>query len=192
VDAAAQIPIKENLWRFTRDWGADLAVFSGGKGLRGPQASGLVVGKRELIDRMLTFACPNAGVGRPMKVGKEEIAGLTTAIKLYMESDEGETLARYERDVQMVISAFAGENAVAVTRDFPSEAGQLMPRAKIYLSGVNAEPKSLAGWLREAEPGVLVAADDDSLLINPQTLEPGEIEIVIEQIKKALKAFINQ
>jgi L-seryl-tRNA(Ser) seleniumtransferase len=121
-----------------------------------------------------------------MKVGKEEIVGLMTAVKLYMESDEAATLARYERDVQAVIDAFANENAVAVTRDFPSEAGQLMPRAKIRLCGLNAEPKLLADWLREAEPGVLVATDADSLLINPQTLEPGEIEIVIQQVKKAL------
>ena len=189
VDAAAQIPVRENLWKFTRDWGADVAIFSGGKGLRGPQASGLVVGKREYIDRMVSYACPNGGVGRPMKVGKEEIIGLMTAVRLYVESDEAATIARYEREVQSVIGAFAGDPAVTACRDFPSEAGQLMPRAKITPRSLKAEPAKIAEWLREAEPGVLVATDAVSLLINPQTMELGELEIVIEQLRKAFDAF---
>ena len=189
IDAAAQIPVKENLWRYTREWGADLAIFSGGKGLRGPQASGLVVGKREFIDRMVAHACPNGGVGRPMKVGKEEIAGLLRAVELYMESDEPAIIEGYERDVKAVIGAFAGVKGAVASRDFPSEAGQAMPRARIRLRTGEVKPADVAQWLREGEPGVLIATDEDSLLVNPQTLEAGELEIVIRRLLEAADHF---
>ncbi len=71
VDAAAQLPPRSNLWHFTRDLGADLAVFSGGKDLRGPQTSGLVVGRTELISGCRAHASPHQRLARIAKVGKE-------------------------------------------------------------------------------------------------------------------------
>jgi L-seryl-tRNA(Ser) seleniumtransferase len=71
VDAAAQLPPAESLWRFTRDLGADAAIFRGGKELRGPQASGLVDGNPEFRGAMAANGSPNQRLGRPMKVGKE-------------------------------------------------------------------------------------------------------------------------
>src|SRR5690606_22540826 len=76
VDAAAQLPPPENLWRFTAELGADLAIFSGGKDLAGPQASGLILGRAELVAACLAHASPNQRMGRSMKVGKEEMLGL--------------------------------------------------------------------------------------------------------------------
>src|SRR5919199_5048697 len=78
VDAAAELPPPENLRRFS-ELGADLVVFSGGKGLRGPQASGLVLGSHALVEACRLNQNPNASIGRPMKVGKEEIMGRLTA-----------------------------------------------------------------------------------------------------------------
>ncbi len=101
VDAAAQIPPISNLWYFTRDLGADAAIFSGGKGLRGPQSSGLVVGRQEIIEGIRPNAAPNQSFGRPMKVGKEELAGLLTAVELALQQDESAVLAGYEASVQM-------------------------------------------------------------------------------------------
>jgi len=189
VDAAAQLPAKENLWRFTRD-GADLAIFSGGKGLKGPQSSGLIVGKRGLIDRILTIASPNPGLGRPFKVGKEEIVGLMTAVKLFVEADEAAVNAEYERQVGYVISEFAGYQGVETERSFPSEAGQPMPRAKVSLlpGAFKADAAEIAAQLKLCSPGVLVAAQGDSLMVNPQTLLKDEVEIVVNKIKETLAA----
>ncbi|MCL2059776.1 MAG: aminotransferase class V-fold PLP-dependent enzyme [Oscillospiraceae bacterium] len=203
VDAAAQLPAKENLWKFTQG-GADLAIFSGGKGLRGPQSSGLIVGKRELIDRIATIASPNGGIGRPFKVGKEEIVGLMTAVRLYVEADEVATVADYERQVEYFIGAFGGSGGgvgsggvgsgsfggVEVTRSFPSEAGQPMPRAQVRLlpGAFKADAAGVAAQLKECKPAVLVAVQGDSLMINPQTLFKGEIEIVADKIKEVLIA----
>ena len=71
VDAAAQLPPVSNLWHFTVELGAALVVFSGGKDLRGPQSSGLILGRRDLIEACALNGCPNHSIGRPMKVGKE-------------------------------------------------------------------------------------------------------------------------
>ena len=191
VDAAAQLPPRENLWRFTRDWGADLAIFSGGKGLCGPQSSGLVVGKKEYIDRMISFACPNGGIGRPMKVGKEEIIGLMTAVKLYMEKDMEAEMADWEAQVQAVVEAFANESAINVVRDFPSEAGQPMPRAKITLveGALNANIQQVDESLKEGNPGIYLGLEADALYVNPQTLQPGDIEIIIDRLREVIDKF---
>src|SRR5207253_1790897 len=87
VDAAAQLPPHTNLWRYTRDLGADIVIFSGGKGLRGPQPTGLVLGRKSIIDGIYVNASPNANIGRPMKVGKEELAGILAATELYLQQD---------------------------------------------------------------------------------------------------------
>jgi L-seryl-tRNA(Ser) seleniumtransferase len=189
VDAAAQLPAREKLWRFTQD-GADLAIFSGGKGLRGPQSSGLIVGKKKLIDRILTIASPNPGLGRPFKVGKEEIAGLMTAVRLFMEEDETAVIGGYERQVEYVIRAFAGFEGVEATRSFPSEAGQPMPRALIRLlpGAFKTDADGIGAQLKLCSPAILVAAHEDSIFINPQTLLKGEIEIVADKIKETLAA----
>ena len=75
VDAAAELPPKKNLWELAQQ-GSDLVLFSGGKEIRGPQTSGLMVGKRDLIDAAHFHSAPNEGVGRPLKAGKEIVAGV--------------------------------------------------------------------------------------------------------------------
>src|SRR5581483_4317656 len=99
VDAAAQIPPIANLWHFTRELGADVAIFSGGKGLRGPQSSGLVLGRRDLIEACHANGSPNQSLGRPMKVGKEEMLGILAAVQWSLDQDESAVLAGYEATV---------------------------------------------------------------------------------------------
>ena len=86
MDAAAQLPPVENLWRYT-EMGAALALFSGGKDLRGPQPTGLILGRRELIELIRPISSPNHGLGRPLKVGKEELMGLLAAVERYLGLD---------------------------------------------------------------------------------------------------------
>ncbi|MCX7028332.1 MAG: hypothetical protein NT061_12815, partial [Spirochaetes bacterium] len=86
VDGAAQIPPKENLWRYTQR-GATLALFSGGKGIRGPQDTGLIVGEPRLIKNIESIAAPFQAFGRPMKTSKEAMVGLLKAIELLLAED---------------------------------------------------------------------------------------------------------
>ena len=85
-DAAADVPPREHLSSYVRE-GFDLVAFSGGKGLRGPQCSGLLLGRKDLIDGARTLVSPHAGIGRAMKVGKEEIVGLVAAVERYLKVD---------------------------------------------------------------------------------------------------------
>ena len=190
VDAAAQIPRKENLWRFTRDMGADIAIFSGGKGLKGPQSSGLIVGKRNTVGFLAEHAFPNGGgIGRQMKIGKEEIIGLMTAVKIYVEQDEDALIESYEEMVRQVMRAFEGESAVTTDRQFPSDAGQPMPKAVVRLNdgALKINARQFAEILRdEGNPGIYVMNTETELLINLQTLVKGDLEIVIDRIKQII------
>ena len=93
VDAAAQVPPVSNLWHFTRNLGADVAIFSGGKILRGPQNSGLAVGTEAMIGRCGSMVRRCSASAAPMKVSKEAMIGLLTAVETYLETDhEAEAL----------------------------------------------------------------------------------------------------
>ena len=189
VDAAAQIPPVENLWRFTQV-GADLALFSGGKGLCGPQSSGLILGRRDLIAACAFNACPRAFIGRPMKAGKEEIVGLMTAVKRYLGLDHAALLQRYEEQVAGVVAAFAEVSGVTARRNFPSEAGQPMPRAELTFdeARLGLTRDEVLRRLEQGEPSVSLApAGTNGVYVNPQTLRPGQERIVVERIKAVLR-----
>ena len=186
IDAAAQIPGRENLWKYTRDIGADAAIFSGGKGLRGPQSSGLIVGKKRFVETVRSIGFPNSGIGRTMKIGKEEIAGLVAAVELCVNADEAGVICGYERDVRRFVQAFDGEDALEVFREYPSEAGQPMPKAVIgCVEGkLMIDSKGLCEALKLNDPVIYAALIDGFVHINPQTLEAGELDIIIKKIKK--------
>jgi L-seryl-tRNA(Ser) seleniumtransferase len=187
VDAAAQLPPHTNLWDFTRR-GADLAIFSGGKGLRGPQASGLVLGRRELIEAVAFNGPPDAFIGRGMKVGKEELAGALAAVRWYLALDHEALMRRYESQVRFVLEVCADLPHVTARRSFPSEAGQPMPRAEIRLDpALGLSSREVIRRLEEGDPAICVAgAGPHGLFVNPQTLEPGEEEIVARRLREVL------
>jgi L-seryl-tRNA(Ser) seleniumtransferase len=158
VDAAAQIPPMANLWQFTRDLGVDLAIFSGGKGLRGPQSSGLVLGRPDLVEGCIVNASPNHSLGRPMKVGKEEMLGILAAVEWSLRQDEPALLAQYESIVQCWIRGMSDVPGVRVERGYPSEAGQ--PHARTILRFGAASPLSrdlVVAALWERTPRIAVS-----------------------------------
>jgi fructose-1-phosphate kinase PfkB-like protein len=107
------------------------------------------------------------------------------------EKDMEAEMACWEDQVQSVIDAFKDESAVCAARDFPSEAGQPMPRAKVSLDqGVfSADIREMDDWLKEGEPSIYLATIGDAFYINPQTLMPGEMEIIIERLKEAIDKY---
>jgi L-seryl-tRNA(Ser) seleniumtransferase len=188
VDAAAQIPPIANLWHFTRDLGADAAIFSGGKGLRGPQAAGLVLGRRQLIDACAANGAPNHSLGRPMKVGKEEMLGMLAAVEYALRQDEQALLDWYETTVQGWLSALSDVPGVRVARGYPSEAGQPYARALIHFTPESPIARDAAvAQLWERTPRIAVGLDgEDALALNPQTLEPGEEALVLQAVCEVL------
>lgn len=191
VDAAAQLPPAENLWRFTRDLGADAAVFSGGKALRGPQASGLMVGTREFIAAARANGSPHQRLARAMKAGKEEIAGLVAAVQLFLKRDYASDLRGWEKTVGMWVAALNDVPGLCAVREFPNEAGQPVPRVRVTVDsaacGLTADEVRERLW--SGNPRVLVLpADQSSFHITPDTLKPEETLLVAERIAGVLKA----
>lgn len=188
VDAAAQIPPIANLWHFTKDLGADVAIFSGGKGLRGPQSSGLVLGRRDIIEGCRANGSPNHALGRPMKVGKEELAGILAAVEWSLARDEPALLAGYEAMVAYWMSGLQGLPGITVERRYPSEAGQPHSRAIVHLlAGASVTRDALVETLWERTPRIAVSAfGADAIALNPQTVQAGEAEIVLDAVKQAL------
>lgn len=188
VDAAAQVPSIENLWHFTRDLGADLAIFSGGKGLRGPQSSGLMLGRADLIEAARLNSSPNYSIGRPLKVGKEELLGCLAAIEWSLAQDEDEVLAGYEATVEAWVDGVADLPGVIAERGYPSEAGQPHGRAILTLGeGARLDRDALHWALWDRNPRIAVAKlRDDQIALNPQTLEPGEAKVVLDAIRSLL------
>lgn len=185
VDAAAQIPPLASLWTFTNEMGADAAIFSGGKGLRGPQSSGLVLGRAELIEACIPNGPPNHSLGRPMKVGKEELLGILAAVEWSLAQNEAEVLAGYESMVQRWLEGLGKVAGVRVERGFPSEAGQPHSRAIVHLPPGSKAKVMNALW--DGDPRIAVGeCGDDAIALNPQTVEPGEDEVILQRLLSVL------
>jgi L-seryl-tRNA(Ser) seleniumtransferase len=128
-DAAADVPPKERLWEYPA-LGFDLVTFSGGKDIRGPQASGVLIGKEELIHYALLNMSPQEDrIGRCCKVGKETILGLLKALEIFVNQDFDASLRMYDERAQVITDAVKKFGVMALPRQFnPQALGNVTPR----------------------------------------------------------------
>jgi L-seryl-tRNA(Ser) seleniumtransferase len=127
-DAAADVPPIERLWTMPQE-GWDFVAFSGGKDIKGPQATGLLIGKEQLIRYAQLNMSPNEDtIGRPCKVGKEEIFAFLKALELFVNQDLNKTIAGYDRDAQMITRALKKFGVTALPRRYdPNGLGNVTP-----------------------------------------------------------------
>lgn len=164
VDAAAQLPPVENLWSFT-EAGADLVLFSGGKALCGPASTGLVLGRRRYIERFAANAAPQQRIGRPMKVGKEDLIGILGAVEWYLAQDHAALARQFEAIVEHVVAWSRERQDVDAVRETPGQAGQPTPRALLTLAPEHARRRDeILARLRAGSPRIeqMPAAEDAS------------------------------
>ena len=197
VDAAAELPPFSNLRRYA-DMGADLTIFSGGKGLRGPQSSGLILGRNDLIEACAMHSSPNHGVGRPMKVGKEEIIGLVTAMELFASEEFAQAeVESYEERTAFIVEALSHTPGVVASRETapPSFLSDLSGAAPEGVPVAHVEwqeaiiPKSnveVRQELAEGSPAIMAALSPKGIIIAPHTLQPGEERIVADRVSQLL------
>jgi L-seryl-tRNA(Ser) seleniumtransferase len=205
VDAAAQLPPKENLRRFIA-MGADLVAFSGGKALGGPQASGILAGRRELIasallqqldmdvapdtwtppkliDRANLRGVPHHGIGRGFKAGKEEIVGLLTALDRFAKADDAVANAALEARLRAIAAALDGHDVTLV----PAARTGRVPVLEIAVADVLA----LSATLQRADPPVHLSerhAARGVLTLDPQALLPEHDAPLVAALATALRS----
>jgi L-seryl-tRNA(Ser) seleniumtransferase len=197
VDAAAELPPIENL-RDIVATGADLVIFSGGKDIRGPNDTGFIIGRSDLIKAVVAHSCPHPYMGRPMKVSKEDIVGLIVALKHYTPEAVEARRRRWEEIVQYFIRELSSEH-ISVERIMPDPSkheysAQGWPRARLIFDekrlGITAA--EIHKMLLEGDPPIYVHQVENQIIINPQCLQDGEEKIIAQRIKEILREISSR
>jgi L-seryl-tRNA(Ser) seleniumtransferase len=198
LDAAADMPPISNLWKYT-GMGFDLVAFSGGKGMRGPQNAGLLLGRKSLIDLAHQNNNPEDGIGRGMKVAKEQIVGMVAAVDWTLSHTEESFQGDFQHRVDLIAAAVKGIPSVRTETVIPKIANHvphLLIRFDPAVVGVTTD--QIVAVLRSGTPSIElnpntgqdlkqgIPADANTLVVGVWMLEPGEDQIVARRIRAAL------
>lgn len=185
VDAAAELPPKANLNRFIRE-GADLVVFSGGKEIGGPNDTGILCGRRDLIRMATLQASPYRGVGRGMKVDRTQIVGLTTALRLWMEKDEKTEFDTWKEKARWMVEELKNAPRVSKAEVIVNEQ-KMTVYAEITLDAGVPSAADVVLDLRRGDPSIWVGlVGSDRIVMGTSTLKNEEEKIVVSRLKKNL------
>ncbi len=217
VDAAAQLPPKANL-RCYIELGADLVAFSGGKAIGGPQASGILAGRRDLVgaalvqqldmdvapetwtppdlvDRDALRGVPHHGLGRGFKAGKEEIIGLLVALERFAAADDEAVNRQREVRLTRVIALLGALSGVSARVLTARETGRVpVVQLTIDPSIVGASAIELSARLQRGDPPVHLSerfASQNVLIVDPQALQPEDDEVVADAIRRAVTGALS-
>ena len=181
VDMASDLPTGVGLTEFVGA-GADLIVISGGKGIGGPQSSGILAGRADLIEAACLNASPNDAIGRGMKVGKEEVVGLVVALDRYAARDIDAWVAGWSEMARRIASALA---------DVPGLTAEVVTNTAGYEDvELTWDPEVIPLTTDEAKTGLMAAEPRLAYLMTIRTrlLRDGEDELVI----RALRDFFSR
>ena len=188
-DAAADVPPVENLWKYTQ-MGFDLVTFSGGKGIRGPQSAGLLLGRKDLIAAARLNGPPNGNtIGRGMKVNKEEMLGMLVALELYVSRDHAADRREFDRRAETIRSA--ATSLPGVTAEiFVPEVANHVPHVRISwdaaAKGLTVADAVTA--LRDGTPSIGVRSESRNLIVGVWMMQPGDDKIVARRLRQVLSA----
>jgi L-seryl-tRNA(Ser) seleniumtransferase len=201
MDAAADMPPIENLWKYT-GMGYDLVCFSGGKGIRGPQNAGLLLGKKHLIDLAMESNNPNSdAVGRGMKVAKEQIVGMVAAVDWLLDQNDEADQAEYKRRADLIIREVKSIPTMK-TEIFVPEIANHVPHLMLSYDPqvVGITPKQVQERLRAQRPRIELNpatgssgrfgshSNENTIVVGTWMLQPGEAEIVGRQLRAVLSS----
>ena len=199
-DAAADVPPISNLWNYTK-MGFDLVTFSGGKGIRGPQNAGLLLGKKELIAAAAMNNSPGLDtIGRGMKVAKEQIVGMVAALDWFLaQTDEGME-AEFRKRAERIAAQLKRIPGVECTIALPDVAANVVPHLLVRYDQqrVKIAPLAVAAELRQGTPSIELnpttgrknagglPTDENTICVGVWMLQPGEEDIVARRLREVL------
>jgi L-seryl-tRNA(Ser) seleniumtransferase len=198
LDAAADMPPISNLWKYT-GMGFDLVCFSGGKGIRGPQNAGLLLGKKHLTDLAQQNNNPEEGVGRGMKVAKEQIVGMVAAVDWVLSHTEESMQGDYQKRADLIAASVKGIPSVTTETVVPKIANHV-PHLLIgfdpAVTGITTA--QIKAKLRAGQPSIElnpntgnppnqgIPSNANTLVVGVWMLQPGEDAIVGRRIREVL------
>ena len=190
TDCAADVPPVENLSKYVK-MGFDLVVFSGGKGLRGPQSAGLLLGRKDLIAAARLNTSPNGDtISRGMKVNKEEILGMLAAVETYLKTDHAAEWKEWEHRAQVIANSVRSLPGLQ-SEVFVPEIANHVPHLKIWwdTAKLKVTPPEVQTKMREGKPSIEVnpMTSPKELVIGVWMMQPGEAEIVGRRLQAVLK-----
>jgi len=189
-DAAADVPPVENLSKYLK-LGFDLVTFSGGKGLRGPQSAGLLLGRKDLIAAARLNASPYSdSIGRGMKVNKEELLAMMVAVEIYLKKDHAAEWKEWEKRVRIIADSIASIPAVKTETVVP-EIANAVPTLKVSWdeSVLKLDAQEVLKRLRDGEPSIeMMPGGKHGLTITVWMMQPGEAQIVARRLREVLRS----
>lgn len=189
LDAAADVPPKSRLWEYA-NMGFDLIAFSGGKAIRGPQTTGLLIGRQEMVHNTLLNMSPNEDtIGRPDKVGKEEMLGLLKALEVFLAEDQDAVDKEQTRQLDTIAARLSKIPGVTFTRDV-SPIKNHFPSLQVHMDPAHfsAKPSDIAAQLAAMKPSIVVGGGSSAIEMTAIDLQPGEERIVADALASALTA----
>jgi L-seryl-tRNA(Ser) seleniumtransferase len=204
-DAAADVPPVSNLWNYTQ-MGFDLVTFSGGKGLRGPQCTGLLLGRKDLIAAAKANNSPNSNtIGRGLKVAKEEIVGLVAAIDWFLAQDDAAMQAEYQKRADLITLRLKALPTVQTQTFIPPVANHVphlvisYDQSKFKISALEVMKQMRAGKPRiELNPSTGgppasagLPGGSNVIVVGVWMLQPGEDTIVANRLHEVLSSALS-
>ena len=199
-DAAADVPPISNLWNYTQ-MGFDLVTFSGGKGIRGPQNAGLLLGRKELIAAAALNNNPISDtIGRGMKVSKEQIVGMVAALDWFLAQSDSAMEAEFRRRAERIAAKLKGIPTLECKTAIPDVAANAVPHLMIRYDQqrVKMSPAAVMAELRRGKPSIELnpvtgrvrqgglPSDENTIVVGVWMLQPGEDAIVAQRLSEVL------
>ena len=191
VDAAGRLPPKKNLRRYLEE-GADLVVFSGGKFMAGPNNSGMLAGRRDLIKLAHLQAFPFHGIGRSAKMSRETIVGFVTALKIYLEQEEESFYPVWKTKARYLVEQLNKiPDVKAEIRSQTTVEEKELTTPLVYVrpgEGYGLSVRDLYIELETGIPSIKTSTFGGVVSLNPKYLLEGDEEIIIRRIKQVLNS----
>jgi D-glucosaminate-6-phosphate ammonia-lyase len=185
-DCAADVPPVENLWKYT-GMGFDLVAFSGGKGIRGPQSAGLLLGRKDLIAAARLNGPPNSNsIGRGLKVNKEEMLGMFVAVEQYLARDHARERRDFDARADVIRKAAISVSGVKA-EVFVPEVANHVPHVRVSWDRTDLRADAVVKALRAGEPSIGTRAENETVVIGVWMMQPGDDKVVARRLRQVLE-----